>query len=64
MAVESAQVQIKLNYDADEGVLQISIEQARNLLALAFPNNAQVWVCLMCSSFLKGHSWDRLTDNV
>ncbi len=42
MAVESAQVQIKLNYDADEGVLQISIEQARNLLALAFPNNAQV----------------------
>ncbi len=42
MALESAQVQIKLKYDAVEGRLYITLEEARNLLALAFPDNAQV----------------------
>ena len=45
MALESAQVQIKLKYDGGaEGRLNIALEEARNLLALAFPDNAQVWV--------------------
>ena len=43
MALESAQVQIKLKYDGGaEGRLNIALEEARNLLALAFPDNAQV----------------------
>ena len=42
MALESAQVQIKLKYDSVEGKLNIVLEEARNLLALAFPENAQV----------------------
>ena len=44
MALESAQVQIKLKYDggAADGSLNIALEEARNLLALAFPDNAQV----------------------
>ena len=49
MALESAQVQIKLKYDAcvdagSDGRLSIALEEARNLLALAFPDNAQVLV--------------------
>ncbi len=42
MALESAQVQIRLRYDASDSKLHVTLEEARNLLALAFPDNAQV----------------------
>ncbi|KAL4231016.1 regulation of hippo signaling [Mactra antiquata] len=44
MAMESAQIQIKLRYDTVESLLTIGIEQARNLAALQFPESSKVCI--------------------
>ncbi|KAI0226899.1 Protein kibra [Lamellibrachia satsuma] len=44
MALECAQVQIKLKYEGLNGELHIGIEQARNLAALAFTEHSQVCI--------------------
>ncbi|XP_064608638.1 protein WWC2-like isoform X2 [Liolophura sinensis] len=43
-SLESAQVQVKLKYEAKEGNLIIGIEQARNLAALPFPEGSKVCI--------------------
>ncbi|XP_067663170.1 protein WWC2-like isoform X2 [Haliotis asinina] len=42
--LESAQIQIKLKYEGVEKMLLIGIEQARNLMALAFPEGGHVCI--------------------
>lgn len=44
MSLETAQVQIKLRYSVNDGLLHVGIERARNLAALFIPNNAQVYI--------------------
>lgn len=44
MGLESAQIQIKLKYDAFENNLAVGIEQARNLSALQFPEGSRVCI--------------------
>jgi len=44
MNLDTAQVQIKLRYSVDDGMLHVGIERARNLSALCIPESSQVYV--------------------
>ncbi|XP_053398838.1 protein KIBRA-like isoform X2 [Mercenaria mercenaria] len=44
MGMESAQIQIKLKYETLESLLNVGIEQARNLAALQFPESSKVCI--------------------
>ncbi|XP_048775157.1 protein WWC2-like isoform X3 [Ostrea edulis] len=57
MNLESAQIQIKLKYKSIDSQLIIGIEQARNLSALAFPQNSNVCIKAALISNIKYASW-------
>lgn len=44
MGMESAQIQIKLKYETVDSLLNVGIEQARNLSALQFPESSKVCI--------------------
>ncbi|KAL1509063.1 hypothetical protein ABEB36_003862 [Hypothenemus hampei] len=41
---ETAQVQIKLRYIMNEGILNVTVEKTRNLAALLIPENSEVYI--------------------
>ncbi|XP_062572107.1 protein WWC2-like isoform X1 [Saccostrea cucullata] len=57
MNLESAQIQIKLKYKSVDSQLIIGIEQARNLSALAFPQNSNVCIKAALLPNIKNASW-------
>ncbi|XP_013775093.1 protein kibra-like [Limulus polyphemus] len=42
--IEAAQVQVKLRYALEDGLLHVGVERARNLMALFVPDNYKVYI--------------------
>nr|XP_022328024.1 protein WWC2-like isoform X2 [Crassostrea virginica] len=57
MNLESAQIQIKLKYKTVDSQLIIGIEQARNLSALAFPLNSNVYIKAALLPNIRNATW-------